>query len=84
MTRCSYPDCRCPTESPCLQGLPMEPPPGAVEAVAAWPIQGIRVDGDKVVIAVKGGNDAARSLCREILTLREATHRTQPPATPST
>jgi hypothetical protein len=26
-------------------------------------IQGVRVDGDTVVIKVKGGNDAARELC---------------------
>jgi hypothetical protein len=31
----------------------------------AWAklIQGVRVDGDTVVIKVKGGNDAARELC---------------------
>lgn len=30
-------------------------------------IKGVRVDGDKVIIAVKGGNDAARWLCGELL-----------------
>ena len=33
----------------------------------AWPIKGVRVDDDKVVIAVKGGNEAARQLCGELL-----------------
>lgn len=43
-----------------------------------WPVRGVRVDGDKVVIAVKGGNDAARWLCGEIL----ARH-TVPPEQPA-
>lgn len=38
----------------------------------AWPINGVRVDGDKVIVAVKGGNDAARWLCGEILSTRAA------------
>ncbi|OGU08333.1 MAG: hypothetical protein A2075_09165 [Geobacteraceae bacterium GWC2_58_44] len=41
-------------------------------AVPAWPIKGVRVEGDKVIILVKGGNDAARRLCGEILALAEA------------
>ena len=32
-----------------------------------WPIKGVRVDGDKVIITVRGGNDAARWLCGELL-----------------
>ena len=32
-----------------------------------WPIKGVRVDGDTVIVKVKGGNDAARWLCGEIL-----------------
>jgi uncharacterized Zn finger protein (UPF0148 family) len=32
-----------------------------------WPVKGVRVDGDKVIIMAKGGNDAARWLCGEIL-----------------
>lgn len=39
----------------------------------AWPIKGVRVDGDRVIIAVKGGNDAARWLCGEILSTHSAT-----------
>lgn len=34
-----------------------------------WPIKGARVDGDKVIVMAKGGNDAARWLCGEILAL---------------
>lgn len=30
-------------------------------------IRGVRVDGDTVVISVKGGNDAARHLCGELV-----------------
>ena len=30
-------------------------------------IRGVRVDGDTVVITVKGGNEAARQLCAELL-----------------
>jgi hypothetical protein len=36
-------------------------------ALEVWPIRGVRVDGDTVIITVKGGNDAARWLCGEIL-----------------
>lgn len=32
-----------------------------------WPIRGVRVDGDMVIISVKGGNDAARWLCGALL-----------------
>ena len=35
----------------------------------AWPIQGVRVEDDKVIVAVKGGNDAARQLCGELVAL---------------
>ena len=38
---------------------------------AAWPIRGVRVDGDMVIITVKGGSDAARWLCGEILATQE-------------
>lgn len=34
-----------------------------------WPIKGVRVDGDKVIIAVNGGNEAARWLCGELVSL---------------
>ena len=37
----------------------------------AWPIRGVRVEGDTVIIKVKGGNDAARWLCGEILAVQE-------------
>jgi len=30
-------------------------------------MRGVRVDGDTVVITVKGGNEAARKLCAELL-----------------
>jgi len=30
-------------------------------------MRGVRVDGDTVVITVKGGNDAARELCGDLL-----------------
>ena len=33
----------------------------------AWPIRGVRVDGDTVVVSVKGGNQAARWLCGAII-----------------
>ena len=32
-----------------------------------WPIRGVRVEGGTVIITVKGGNDAARWLCGEVL-----------------
>jgi hypothetical protein len=35
----------------------------------AWPalMRGVRVEGDTVVISVKGGNDAARELCGALI-----------------
>jgi len=30
-------------------------------------IKGVRVDGDNVVISVKGGNEKARELCGELI-----------------
>ena len=30
-------------------------------------IQGVRVEGDTVVVTVKGGNDEARCLCGELI-----------------
>lgn len=30
-------------------------------------MRGVRVEGDTVVISVKGGNDAARELCGELI-----------------
>lgn len=44
--------------------------PKVFQDPVAWPIYGVRVDGAAVIITVKGGNDAARWLCGEIL----ATH----------
>lgn len=44
-----------------------------------WPIKGVRVDGDKVIVAVKGGNDAARWLCGEILSMLDAATAADPP-----
>lgn len=38
-----------------------------VNSVRAWPIAGVRVEDDKVIVAVKGGNAAARRLCGELL-----------------
>lgn len=38
----------------------------AAEPVA-WPIKGVRVDGDNVVVSVWGGNDAARWLCGALI-----------------
>jgi len=37
-------------------------------------IQGVRVEGDKVVITVKGGNDEARCLCGELINEMEIRH----------
>lgn len=48
----------------------LQPAPQQQEP-AAWPIRGVRVDGDTVIITVKGGNDAARWLCGEILATKE-------------
>jgi len=35
----------------------------------AWAklIQGVRVEGDAVIVKVKGGNDAARELCAALI-----------------
>lgn len=30
-------------------------------------IRGVRVDGDKVIISVKGGNEAARKVCGDLI-----------------
>lgn len=37
------------------------------QTTGIWPIRGVRVDGDKVIITVRGGNDTARWLCGELL-----------------
>jgi len=42
-------------------------------------IKGVRVDGDRVVVAVKGGNDAARWLCEQIVLLIESVPAQQAP-----
>lgn len=39
---------------------------------APWPIMGVRVEDNKVIVIVKGGNDAARWLCGELLAMRDA------------
>jgi hypothetical protein len=51
---------------------PEQEPVGMVKDLftsTAWAklIQGVRVDGDTVVIKVKGGNDAARELCGALI-----------------
>ena len=40
-----------------------------LEPKRAWSslIRGVRVEGDTVVISVKGGNDAARQLCGALI-----------------
>lgn len=43
----------------------------AAPDVSQWPIRGVRVEDDKVIITVKGGNDSARQLCGEILALKQ-------------
>lgn len=52
----------------------LDSPPPVVEGLdpAVWPIRGVRVDGDSVIVLAKGGNDAARFLCGAILALRDA------------
>jgi predicted RNA-binding Zn-ribbon protein involved in translation (DUF1610 family) len=35
------------------------------------PIKGVRVEGDKVVISVVGGNEAARRVCSDLLFIKE-------------
>jgi len=30
-------------------------------------VRGVRVEGDTVIVSVKGGNDAARELCNELI-----------------
>jgi hypothetical protein len=37
-------------------------------------IRGVRVEGDIVVITVKGGNDEARCLCGELINEMEVRH----------
>lgn len=32
-----------------------------------WPIKGVKVEGNTVIVSVKGGNDAARWLCGELI-----------------
>lgn len=49
-------------------------------APVEWPIRGVRVDGDTVVITVKGGNDAARWLCGELVAM---IYMPRPPVTVS-
>lgn len=46
----------------------------AVRLRKAWPIKGVRVEDDKVIVAVKGGNDTARWLCGELLVMIDVKH----------
>jgi hypothetical protein len=32
-------------------------------------VRGVRVDGDTVIVSVKGGNEAARQLCAELVAM---------------
>lgn len=41
----------------------------AALSAPAWPMRGVRVEDDKVIVTVKGGNDAARWLCGELVAL---------------
>jgi hypothetical protein len=45
--------------------------------VLAWPIKGVRVEGDAVIVEAKGGNDAARWLCGAILDRKHAMELTE-------
>jgi hypothetical protein len=40
---------------------------GALAVAAGFPIRGVRVEGDTVIVSVKGGNDAARLVCGAIV-----------------
>lgn len=44
----------------------------AALSAPAWPMRGVRVEDDKVIVTVKGGNDAARWLCGELVALIDA------------
>jgi hypothetical protein len=56
-----------------MEGEPLYThPPAPQRTPLNWPIRGVRVDDDKVVITVKGGNDAARWLCGELLSHRDS------------
>lgn len=46
-----------------------------ISEVDIWPIRGARVEGDKVIVLTKGGNEAARYLCGKILRLFESQQR---------
>ena len=67
---------RCGADASWLQGrVPDEVALDAsAEAPKKWPIKGVRVDGDKVVISVRGGNDVARWLCGEVLSMHKSHH----------
>jgi len=39
----------------------------ALRAALTQPVRGVRVEGDTVIISVKGGNEAARNLCHELI-----------------
>lgn len=45
---------------------------GRSAPVHNWPIKGVRVEGNAVIITARGGNEAARNLCGEILSLKHA------------
>lgn len=58
--------------------LPAQPTPG--QESVAWPIKGVRVDGDKVIVMAKGGNDAARWMCGKLLSMLTGTPNAAQPA----
>ena len=47
-----------------VQGIPFFPPP---QRTWVGLMRGVRVEGNAVVITVKGGNDEARALCGELI-----------------
>jgi len=49
-----------------------------MNAIHMMLIKGVRVEDDKVIISVKGGNEAARWLCGEIIAEREVLKRLLP------
>lgn len=54
---CSWPLFVHPGRAPC------------VAPVLHLPIAGVRVDGNKVIVSVRGGNDAARSVCGALIAM---------------
>lgn len=65
MNECKHPAGKCNNADDCAEHICAQPKQMGTMAL----MRGVRVDGESVVISVRGGNEAARKLCGELVLL---------------